>query len=122
MEEQYRYQRKSTEEIARILFTEEDISKLPRGIATQQIKADLLPLFEQAATQTGYKVTVIARAGEKYDHDTGRAVPTGSSERIILVTDGFIGISIAKPLEQKDHTPFWTAYDALKAASVAQKG
>lgn len=106
-------------------FAENNFPEVIKGHSVtviQQINADLLPLFEQAGAQTGYKVAVIARAGEKYDPYTGKADPTGSPRTTILVDGSFIGISITRPSEQNDHTPFWNAYNVLKASSVAQKG
>lgn len=85
-------------------------------VITEVIKEGKLPLYEEAAEQTGYGVEVIARVGEEFlleDKDNGILKGTFHT---VKVEPGFVRIGITRPLGQEiaDSTPFWDAVKELE--------
>ena len=71
-----------------------------------QIRRVCLPFYLEAAKSTRFQVNEIAREGEKI----GRKIyPSGFYAEVMR---GFVGISITKPKEQKDHESFWTTLNS----------
>ncbi len=94
----------------------------PRDIITSVPTLDRLSQYEQAAANSGYKVTVIAREGENYTSWTplkdASGMRTGGWTPITeVVMPGRIAIAIEKSEDQISHSPFWRAYEALTPES-----
>ena len=88
---------------------------------------DNLPLYQQAAEQTGFAVTIVAREGEPFSFDRpifvfrdGRRTATGQTKpATITMEPGRIGITIRKPSGNGDFSPFWKKFGELRAAVKA---
>lgn len=85
-------------------------------IVTTSIFADKLPLYQQAAKVTGYRIATIAQPGEKY---LGRSTSDMGGGYLLAeyeVLEGMLGISIESPSPAVDHSAFWNEFSRLQEA------
>ena len=71
-----------------------------------------VPLYEEAAGQTGYEVKVTAREGQQtsveyLDQKTGKA-------QKVKVSHGYVEVAITTPPGEKTTSPFFNAVRALE--------
>src|SRR3989344_5948211 len=76
------------------------LRKTPGPYITSNIKLELLPLYQQAALQTGYSLSVIAREGEPYTflapRIKGGTIMGVEDLKTITIQPGFVAVSIEK--------------------------
>jgi len=110
----------------------------PKTSVNTFIDVKNLPLYEEVAAKTGYTVSIIAREGEPFTFRRNKYTRISDhSERdyyhnekyqekvqdTIMLKHDEIAISIIRPQDQQDHSPFWKAFDALKPTPAdEQKG
>lgn len=90
-------------------------SRKPNPV-TMQISEGDLPLYEQAAEQTGFSLEVVAIEGQAYsfhdiDETSGEVVKTDG-----VVSKNFVAIRCESP-DGRSHEPFARALDSLRKAS-----
>ncbi len=110
--------------------TGESSNKAPKPVSFA-LEMKNLPLYEQAANQTGYKVSVKAKEGENFTFSsTEQEIKTHIHDGLVELREGdisdsnfdrtakiapvMVGISIEAPEGKKDYTEFWKTYEALK--------
>lgn len=100
---------------AEVVSSSGDIQRIDTGgMVTISILADTLPLYQQAADTTGFRVTPIARPGESY---LGRRTADLSGGYLLKehrVLEGMLGISIEKPSGVVDPSAFWHELQRLQ--------
>ncbi|HCM37907.1 MAG: hypothetical protein UV61_C0028G0006 [Candidatus Gottesmanbacteria bacterium GW2011_GWB1_43_11] len=93
------------------------LRKTPGPYITSNIKLEQLPLYQQAALQTGYSLSVIAREGEPYTFlapgSMRGAITRVAEPKTITIQPGFVAIYVEKPQDKIDFSPFWDAFKAL---------
>jgi hypothetical protein len=104
----------------------------PKATVSSQVTMDQLKQYQQAAEQTGFRITTLAREGQNYTSwSTARKLKScGEEEKItgektprtIQVSPGHVAISIKPPEGETNFAPFWKAYNALTPPPTGQKG
>lgn len=88
---------------------------------TENIAADRLSVYEQAAKASGFKIRIIGRAGDAcvfIGTSTEPGEPTEEELVTITLGPGRVAVSISRdPKEHRDHSSFWKAMDLLRDAS-----
>lgn len=110
-------------------------SELVSKIANHQavtlvIQQDRLPSYLEAALSTGFKVEKIADEGEEFpyisikmyresiqvEYDAETRQPKVSN--IKVQGKGYVAVSIERPEDSKNHTPFWDKLKSLEQKKV----
>ena len=96
-----------------------------QAVVSEQISLDSLPFYEQAAGETGFGLSVIAREGQPYTfqahvYGADGAITNETRPESIIIDSGRVAIAITRNSPTGDHSPFWRRLDELKAASKPQ--
>lgn len=90
------------------------------GIVSLNVIKDELPLYEQAAQNTGFGLSVSAREGQP--HTFRHRGEHGEMEmKTVIIPAGRLGITVRRLAEQKDHSAFWKEYKKLEAEQSSPK-
>lgn len=84
-------------------------------IVALTLPLEKLSLFKQAATQSGYELDVTAREGDPFTLWINFG--GGWEEKTAPVKPGKVGITLKRPSDHENHSPFWRALEQLEKAS-----